>query len=95
MYKCTKCYEVFDEPDSKTICYEDYYGVGSLFDTRHTTEILICPECGDEDIEDIGKVMQCSSCEEWFNEDDLYIADDCDVYLCEECYENEEEKENE
>ena len=89
MYKCTKCDAIFEEPDRTTICYEDYYGVGSLFDTRHTTDLLICPECGDEDIENAGALMQCASCEEWFREDDLYMVDDCDcnVNLCEKCYE--------
>lgn len=101
MYKCTKCYEMFAEPDSKTICYEDYYGVGSLFDTRNYTDLLICPECGDEDIEYVGELTQCASCGEWFDEDDLYIVDkvnvvngikyDCKVNLCEECYEEWEE----
>lgn len=51
MYRCERCGEIFDEPDSKEICFESYYGVGSMFQDRHYGSVAICPECGTEDIE--------------------------------------------
>lgn len=46
MYKCPECGAIFEEPVFETICYEEIYGVGSMFADRHYGTITNCPECG-------------------------------------------------
>lgn len=46
MYKCRECAELFEEPDYIEICYEDYYGVGSMFPDKHYGVFCECPYCG-------------------------------------------------
>lgn len=53
MYRCIDCGEVFDEPESREFCYEDYCGVSSLFRDRHYGTYDACPECGSEEIEKV------------------------------------------
>ena len=52
MYKCNNCENRFEEPSRKRISFEDYYGVGNLFSNHHYTDMLVCPNCDDDDIED-------------------------------------------
>ena len=54
MLMCCDCGFVFDEDDaeSKEICLEDEYGVSSLFHGRAYRDIMICPECGCEELDD-------------------------------------------
>ena len=51
MWICERCGEIFDEPESKWYCYEEYYGVTSLFKDRHYGTYAVCPECGSERID--------------------------------------------
>ena len=51
MFICSECEWVFNEPDGKRICLEDYYGVRDL-PGRHYGTVECCPECGCEDFED-------------------------------------------
>ena len=78
MWKCERCGAKFDDPDSKTICYEQYFGVASMFPNMNYGDISICPECGSEDIDtyydDI--VTYCDVCESC--EDCPRYGDDCD-----------------
>lgn len=46
MYKCPECGEVFDEPNHMEVCWESYYGVGSMFPDKHYGIIHECPYCG-------------------------------------------------
>ena len=50
MYKCEDCGSVFDEPESVRYCYEEEYGVTSLFGDRHYGYYDACPFCGSEEI---------------------------------------------
>ena len=47
MYKCPECGTKFDEPIYETVCYEELYGVGSMFQDRHYGTFANCPECGE------------------------------------------------
>lgn len=46
MYKCPECGAVFEEPEYETVCFEELYGVGSMFGDRHYGTFANCPECG-------------------------------------------------
>ena len=46
MYKCPECGAVFEEPEYETVCFEEQYGVGSMFNDRHYGTFANCPECG-------------------------------------------------
>lgn len=86
MYKCCKCESRFDEPDRKEISYEDYYGVSDLFQNSHRMDLLVCPFCQDDDIEELSK---CDLCDEWFEEEALIDTDGMVNgsvgYVCEQC----------
>jgi len=47
MYKCPECGEIFEEPNYMEVCWEDYYGVGSMFPNRNYGVISQCPHCGE------------------------------------------------
>lgn len=47
MYKCPECGEIFEEPNYMEVCWEDYYGVGSMFPNRTYGTITQCPCCGE------------------------------------------------
>lgn len=46
MYKCPECGAIFDEPEYETVCFEELYGVGSMFSDRHYGTFANCPHCG-------------------------------------------------
>ena len=46
MYKCPECGEIFEEPEYETVCFEEIYGVGSMFPDRHYGTFANCPRCG-------------------------------------------------
>lgn len=46
MYKCRECGATFEEPVYETVCFEELYGVGSMFMDRHYGTFTNCPECG-------------------------------------------------
>lgn len=52
MYRCEFCREIIEEPEQRQICYEDEYGVSSLFPDKHYGYVSVCPGCGAEEIED-------------------------------------------
>lgn len=89
MYKCNNCNSSFEEPERKNICFEEYCGVSDLFDSRTYTDMCVCPNCEDDDIEELEK---CNICEEWFKSEDLidtteYVNGGCG-YCCEQCIED-------
>lgn len=47
MYRCPECGAVFEEPVYETVCFEELYGVGSMFPDRHYGTFANCPECGE------------------------------------------------
>lgn len=52
MWRCNECGRTFDTPDYVEICWEDEYGVMSMFPNHHYGVIAVCPECGDREIEE-------------------------------------------
>ena len=46
MYKCPECGAIFEDPEYETVCFEELYGVGSMFPDRHYGTFANCPECG-------------------------------------------------
>ena len=46
MYRCPECGSVFEEPEYETVCFEELYGVGSMFADRHYGTFASCPRCG-------------------------------------------------
>ena len=47
MYKCPECGAIFEDPEYETVCFEELYGVGSMFPDRHYGTFANCPECGE------------------------------------------------
>lgn len=47
MYRCPECGAIFEDPVYETVCFEELYGVGSMFADRHYGTFANCPECGD------------------------------------------------
>lgn len=47
MYKCPECGAIFEEPVYETVCFEELYGVGSMFADRHYGTFANCPKCGE------------------------------------------------
>ena len=45
-YKCPECGMIFEEPEYETVCFEELYGVGSMFPDRHYGTFASCPRCG-------------------------------------------------
>ena len=68
MYYCNNCKEEFEEPNRKNITFEEYYGVDHLFPNSNRMDILVCPNCDDEDIEEM---KTCDNCGEYCRFDDL------------------------
>lgn len=46
MYKCPECGVIFEEPEYETVCFEELYGVSSMFPDRHYGTFASCPRCG-------------------------------------------------
>ena len=63
MYKCRECGATFEEPVYETVCFEEIYGVGSMFMDRHYGTFTNCPECG----------MPINIEEDAFDEDDAEV----------------------
>lgn len=54
MIKCMDCGEVFEEDEVvyERVCWEDYYGVSSMFRNKNYGSIATCPCCGSEELEE-------------------------------------------
>ena len=54
MMRCAECEAIFEDGDIvyETVCWEDYYGVSSMFESKHYGSVATCPHCGSEEIED-------------------------------------------
>lgn len=50
MCRCDNCGARFEEPELERVCWEDYYGVSSMFPNSNYGEIAVCPNCCSEDI---------------------------------------------
>lgn len=46
MWKCPECGEIFEEPNYIEVCWEDEFGVGSMFPNRNYGTVAECPKCG-------------------------------------------------
>ena len=47
MVKCIECGAVLceDEVERETVCWEDYYGVSTMFQNRNYGNVAVCPHC--------------------------------------------------
>lgn len=94
MYRCNKCLCKFEEPAEKEIYFEEYYGLTTLMGGKTLKNIYLCPNCNDEDIEELSK---CELCGEWVQDD--YIHDTTEMinggvgWCCEQCIEDADMKE--
>ena len=52
MYRCECCGEVFQQPEFRKFCYEEHFGVSSIFPNKNYGEYAVCPECGSKRIDD-------------------------------------------
>ena len=68
MWYCDTCRNEFDEPERKKECFEDFYEVSNLFYGRNYFDALVCPHCGNDDIEEM---RECEKCGEYCRECDL------------------------
>lgn len=53
MWTCDNCGAEFEEPEVERVCWEDYFGVSSMFASYNYGDITVCPNCGSEDIEEM------------------------------------------
>ena len=54
MMRCMDCGAAFDDDEVvyESVCWEDYYGVGSSFQKKSYGSIGTCPYCGSDDLEE-------------------------------------------
>ena len=52
MCRCDNCGARFEEQDYVRVCWEDYFGVSSMFSNYNYGTIAECPNCGSEDIDE-------------------------------------------
>ena len=54
MLICNRCGQVLseDELEYERVCWEEYYGVGSMFPNKNYGDISICPVCGSDNLEE-------------------------------------------
>ena len=52
MYRCSNCGYTFDEPVSREVCWESYFGVKNYFSSYNCGTVTECPCCGSEDIQE-------------------------------------------
>lgn len=80
MLYCRSCHSFFDESDvNKRKEYHEYWG-------RPTYESFNqCPECGSENIGDVGDLPKCEICADYCL--GKTVRTDNDQYYCKNCYE--------
>ena len=59
MWICDLCGSIFSEPASIRYCYEDYYGVSSMFPNKNYGYFDACPYCGSEEINSYWEEDEC------------------------------------
>ena len=86
MWECNDCHEEFETPSKEKMAFETYYGVSNLFQDRNYFDLLTCPHCGSEDIEEL---KTCDICGEYNREEDLEDTEGAVNggigYLCPQC----------
>lgn len=89
MWYCNNCKEEFTTPEKEQKCFEKHFEVSNLFDTIHYFDLLKCPNCKSDDIEEM---KECDYCGEYNKEDDLQDTEGAvngNVgYLCPQCIED-------
>lgn len=86
MYYCNNCKDEFEEPARERTTFEDFYGVSHLFNTSHDFDLLKCPNCGSDDIEEMAT---CDICGEYCLDNDLVDTEELIGggvgYCCPQC----------
>lgn len=54
MLICNRCGQVLseDELEYERVCWEEYYGVGSMFPNKNYGDIKVCPVCGSDNLDE-------------------------------------------
>lgn len=54
MLVCNTCGQVLseDELEYERVCWEEYYGVGSMFPNKNYGDIGVCPVCGSDNLDE-------------------------------------------
>ena len=82
---CNNCKYEFDEPRKKRTSYEAEYGVSHLFPSSTICDVMVCPMCGSDDIEEL---TMCRYCHQWVREEDLDMIDTGNInFACPRCQE--------
>ena len=70
MWQCNDCKKICEEPSKKSVCLEDFYGVGSEFSDSHYQVIPLCPYCKSEEVDEVEGDF-CSMCGDFTSYNDL------------------------
>lgn len=68
MYYCNDCREEFETPKREQETFEEKFNIDKLFSSRTKIDILKCPFCNSEEIEEM---MTCDRCGEFCRYEDL------------------------
>lgn len=83
MFRCMRCDYEFEEPKRKEV------HISNIFMSEQTVNLLICPKCEFDDIEEL---MVCNICHEYFLENELIdtegMLNGSVGYCCEQCMED-------
>lgn len=65
MYKCKNCGCRFDEPKTIHTSWENYYGIGDMFENHTPKTMYVCPECNDDEYDDFYEDDEDDWNEDW------------------------------
>ena len=83
MFRCSECGSIFSEPESRTYCYEDYCGVASMFEDRHSGYYDVCPYCGSEELTSYWEEEDDDRVAYYEKQGDEYVyydSNECELY---------------
>lgn len=89
MYVCNECNSHFEQPNKTITTFEKEFGVSQLFNSSHRIELLLCPICSSENIDEL---QVCDACGEFCQADELQDTEGAINggigYVCPQCIED-------